>query len=397
LNTRLSTGQQITEISPPGRRSVIFVFISAFFFWTSIYFYTPVLPVYAESLGASLTTVGIIGAAYALPQLLLRIPIGMWSDSLGRRKPLVIGGMITALLGALGLWASPGPWSLILSRGLVGVGSAAWVAFTIYAVSFYSQDNTAQVVGILNFIFSAAATASTVFGGLVADARGEKYAFLIAGMLAIAALVFVLFTREQQMPKTPGFSRERLRQVTHRPLLIMVSVMGILVFFAEFSSVWGFVPVYAARIGASDTQLGILTMLASVGAMFGSLGVATLIKYRGNVFTLVLGSIVLSLSLLSVPFIHNVSLLYSTQIINGLGWGMLPTQLAALSIYHTAPRQRATAMGFFQAMYAVGMLTGPLFSGLLADYFGLSIIFYFSAAVCLPVLVMAFSRVIPAR
>jgi MFS family permease len=397
LNKKSSVGEQITGIFSPERRSVLLIFISTFFFWAAIYFYAPVLPVYAESLGANLTAVGIIGAAYALPQLLFRIPMGIWSDSLGRRKPLVIGGIIMVLLGAFGLWISPNSWSLSLFRGLVGVGSASWVAFTVYAVSFYPENNTAQAVGILNFIMSAALTITTALGGLVADTWGEKTAFLTAAVLAIVALVFVLFAREIRMPKTPGLSREGFKQVTRRPLLLVVSIMGILLFFAEFMSVWGFVPVYAARIGASDTELGILTMLASGVSMVGSLVVAPMIKRRGNIFTMVLGSVMLGLSLLAVPFIHNIPLLDLAQMLNGFGWGMLPTQLMALSIHNIAPQQRATAMGFFQATYALGMLLGPLVSGFLADNFGLPVIFYFSSAVCLLVIGMSYLPVLPRR
>ncbi len=301
------------------------------------------------------------------------------------------------LLGALGLWISSNPWFLSLFRGLVGAGSATWVAFTIYAVSFYPQHNTAQAIGILNFIFSASMTVTTFFGGLAADTLGEKSAFGIAAILAIVAMVFALLAKEHRMPKTPGFSWEGFKQVTRRPLLIVVSIMGILLFFAEFASVWGFVPVYAAGIGASDTELGILTMLASGVSMVGSLIVAPMVKRRGNIFTLVLGSLALGLSLLAVPFIHNIPLLDAVQMLNGLGWGMLPTQLMALSIHDTAPQQRATAMGFFQAAYAIGMLMGPLVSGLLADKFGLAVIFYFSAAVCLLVIGMAYLPVLPRR
>jgi DHA1 family multidrug resistance protein-like MFS transporter len=65
----------------------------------AIYLYAPVLPVYAKSLGASLTVVGIIVAAYALPQFLFRIPLGIWSDSLGRRKPFIVGGAIMVVIG----------------------------------------------------------------------------------------------------------------------------------------------------------------------------------------------------------------------------------------------------------------------------------------------------------
>jgi predicted MFS family arabinose efflux permease len=395
LDKKSSIGEQITGIFPPERRSVLLIFISTFFFWAAIYFYAPVLPVYAESLGANLTTVGIIGAAYALPQLLFRIPIGIWSDSLGRRKPLVIGGIIMVLLGALGLWISPNSWSLSVFRGLVGVGSASWVAFTIFAVSFYPENNTTKAVGILNFIMSAALTITTALGGLVADTWGEKTAFLTAAVLAIAALVFILFVKENRMPKTQSLSWEGLKQVTRRPLLLVVSIMAILLFFAEFMSVWGFVPVYAARIGASDTELGILTMLTSGVSMVGALLVAPMIKRWGNIFTLVLGSIMLGLSLLAVPFIHNIPLLDLVQMLNGMGWGMLPTQLMALSIHNTAPQQRATAMGFFQATYAIGMLLGPLVSGFLADNFGLAVIFYFSAGICLLVIGMAYLPILP--
>jgi len=53
----------------------------------------------------------------------------------------------------------------------------------------------------------------------------------------------------------------------------------------------------------------------------------------------------LGLSLLAVPLIHNIPLLDAAQMLNGLGWGMLPTQLMALSIHNTAPQQRTTAAG----------------------------------------------------
>jgi DHA1 family multidrug resistance protein-like MFS transporter len=383
--------------STPGRRSILLVYVSAFFFWAAIYLYVPVLPVYAESLGASLTTVGAIGAAYALPQLLFRIPIGMWSDSMGRRKPLVIFGVVMTLLGALGLRISPDAGYLALSRGLVGVGAATWVAFTIYAVSFYPPENTARAIGILNFIFSAALTATTVLGGVIADIWDEKSAFLAAAVLAVIALVLVLFARERRLPEKQGPAWTEFGRVARRPLLIVVSVMGILVFFAQFASVLGFVPVYAARIGASNSELGILTMLSSGGSMIGALLAAPLAKRRGNIFTVVLGAFMLCLSLLAVPFVHGIPLLDAVQTANGLGWGICGTQLMALSIYDTAPAQRATAMGVFQATYALGMLLGPLVSGLLADRFGLAVIFYFSSAICLLVIGLAFLPVLPGR
>jgi MFS family permease len=390
-----AAGEKGAGIFSSQRRPVLFIFISSFFFWAAAYFYAPVLPPYAESLGASLTMVGVIGAAYALPQLIFRIPVGIWSDSSGRRKPLIIGGILAVLLGAVGLWGSPNPWSLSLSRSLVGIGAASWVVFTVYAVSFYPENKTVHVVGILNFILNGALTVTTAVGGLVADVWGERNAFLIAAVLAFVALLPLLFTREYRVPKTQGLSWRGFGQVARRPLLIVVSIMGILVFFAEFATVLGFIPIYAAGIGASNTELGILTMLAMGFSMVGSLVVAPLVQRRGHLFTLVLGAVMLGLSLLAVPFIKSIPLLDLTQVLNGVGWGMLSTHLMALSIYDTTPQKRATAMGFFQAVYAIGMLTGPLVSGLLANSFGLAVVFYLSSAVCLVVIGMAYLPFLP--
>ena len=72
---------------PPPRRGgrclersrVLFCAVT-FFFFASLYLYVPILPVYAESVVGKLSVVGIVIASYALPQLLLRIPIGVFFD-----------------------------------------------------------------------------------------------------------------------------------------------------------------------------------------------------------------------------------------------------------------------------------------------------------------------------
>jgi predicted MFS family arabinose efflux permease len=384
-------------VKPPGRRSVLLIYFSAFFFWAAIYLYAPVLPVYAGSLGGSLTIIGVIGAAYAVPQLLFRIPIGIWSDSLGRRKPVVVLGIVMALLGALGLWISPGAAYLALARGLVGVGAATWVAFTVYAVSFYPPGSTDRAIGLLNVIFSGAITATTAVGGVIAEIWDEKTAFLVAAALAVVSLSLVLFAGEQRLPKKEGPVWTDFGRVARRPLLIVVSILAVLAFFTQFASVLGFVPVYAAQIGASNAELGILVMLSSGVSMLGAYVAAPLAKRLGNVFTVVLGALLMGLALVMVPFARSIPVLDGLQMLNGLGWGMTGTQLMALSLHDTAPEQRATAMGVFQATYAVGMLLGPLVSGLLADHFGLPVVFYFSAVVCLLVVGLAFLPVLPGR
>ena len=67
--------------------SIIYVVIGTFFFWVSLYLYVPILPNYSKDLGASATMIGYIVAAYAIGQMILRIPLEIAVDKWGT-KPL---------------------------------------------------------------------------------------------------------------------------------------------------------------------------------------------------------------------------------------------------------------------------------------------------------------------
>ncbi len=54
-----------------------------------------------------------------------------------------------------------------------------------------------------------------------------------------------------------------------------------------------------------------------------------------------------------------------------------------MSIQRVGDAERATAMGLHQAVYAIGMFTGPWLSGLLADAIGLRPTFGLTAFFCL--------------
>ena len=104
-----------------------------------LYLYVPIFPVYIQETGVGLETVGVILSAYSIPQILLRIPLGIWSDRMHRRKSLVAGGIVFTSIGALGLALAADPWLLFLSRMVTGIGAAAWVIFPIFQLLLSSR------------------------------------------------------------------------------------------------------------------------------------------------------------------------------------------------------------------------------------------------------------------
>lgn len=239
---------------PLPHRGSIFLFCAAtFFYWTSLYLYVPILPVYAQSLGASLSMVGIVVASYALPQMLLRIPIGIWSDNFGRRKPFVAGGIVMTLFGALGLGLAPNPLFLCLARIAAGIGAATWVVFTVFLASYYPLGVSGRAIGIINFVQGLALVMATSGGGAIGGVWGFRYSFFGAALLGVVALVVLSFTKEPAIRRVKTTSWHSFTQVATRPLLLMASSMAFLAEFTIFSAIFGFIPVYGAQIGASST------------------------------------------------------------------------------------------------------------------------------------------------
>ncbi len=356
--------------------------LTSFLFWASLYLYMPILAVHAQSLGASLSFVGTIIASYAVGQLLFRMPIGLWADARRTRKPLVALGLVLVAAGALGLGLATIAWMLLLARTLTGLGAAFMVAFTVVYASFYPKERSAQSIGSFNFVSGGGIMAATAAGGVIAQIWGDRATFFGGAILGLVGLVTLAFVREPTLshPQRPSWAV--FRQVASNPLLLTVSLMAVLVQFISFAGVFAFVPVYATSIGASSLDLGLVTMVALLAATVTTLSAAPLAKRVGYSTAVRIGAILMGVTVVAVPLVTWMPLLYLVQIGSGAARGVLNTTLMALSIHLVAPEQRATAMGFYQAVYAIGMLLGPLVSGYLANDLGLASVFFVSAGIC---------------
>ena len=80
---------------------IVLYILVALLYFASLYLYVPTLPTYVQSKSGNLALVGVVLAQYGLWQALIRLPLGIVADWLGRRKPFIIVGFGLAGLGAL--------------------------------------------------------------------------------------------------------------------------------------------------------------------------------------------------------------------------------------------------------------------------------------------------------
>jgi MFS family permease len=147
--------------------------------------------------------------------------------------------------------------------------------------------------------------------------------------------------------------------------------------FALFITTYGFLPNYATRIGATKNELGTLMFIIHLSRTLFLLLTGTVIVPRiGYKATLGIAFGVLSWTAMITPHIDNLRLLILVQGIGEVGQGLSFPVLMGMAIKDTLPEEKATAMGLYQAFYAIGMFLGPIAGGYIGEKLDLSNVFY---------------------
>lgn len=338
-------------------------------FWFSMYTCVPILTAYVMDLGASNKMAGLIVGMYGLSQMLLRIPVGVVSDRIHKRKMFIILGMVFSAIAGAGILLTQDLTWILLLRVIAGAAAATWVDFTILFASYYPRNETTQAMGTISFYNSIGQMLGILSGGWFADYYGWESAFLIGAVIGLIGMVAALFIVEKFEDNQQKITVQGIIEVARDRTLLTVSFLSILFQVLTFATVFGFTPVFAQSLGATKLDMGLLTFCSTfptaLAAWFGGKYLA---RRLGERHTIILGFILSGVFTIAIPFTHTLWLLIVTQAIGGFGRGFTSPVLMSLSIKHMDPGKRATAMGFYQAIYGLGMFAGPLFMGLAGDW-----------------------------
>ena len=350
-------------------------------FWASLYTYVPILPAYIEQLSGSLQVVAWIVGAYGLAQLALRMPLGVWSDRVGSRKPFVLAGLVTAIVSGVGMAIVSAPPLLFALRALAGAGAATWGLLTVLFASYFAPPNPHRAMTIMQVASALAQIAAALLGGWVAAHWGWTAPFYAGAALAVLGLACMAGVPDEARagPAARVTASTVVRIARIRPVA-GASIVAALGQFGFWVTVNGFTPIYAVRLGASPETLGILTMVSLVPyAAAPILGDVLLVLHFRERHLVAAGYLVVAAATLTIPFVHSIPLLMFSQAVGGIGRGLVFPILMSCTIQAVAPSERATAMGVFQATYAAGMTMGPWIAGGLVAWLGLGGVFVVTA------------------
>src|ERR1044071_2407094 len=138
----------------------------------------PLLPFYAESMGATPRVVGFLVSAYAICQLIAGPPLGHLSDRIGRRPVLLVSQMGTCA-GFLILASAQSLWVVFLARIIDGLTAGNLTVAQAYIADVTDPSNPTKSFGIIGIAFGLGFLVGPGISGLLVR-FGNRYPIFAA-------------------------------------------------------------------------------------------------------------------------------------------------------------------------------------------------------------------------
>jgi predicted MFS family arabinose efflux permease len=343
----------------------------------------PVFVEYLDYLGGSYTLIGFIAGSYGIMQIVLRLPIGIISDKLQIRKPFIILGLVTAVISCFGFALTESLSFAFASRVISGITASMWVAFTVLYASYFKPEDTTKAMGNIQFITVASQLISMGLSGYLVSEWGWQAPFWLGGMIGCIGIIMSFWVKEVKNQKSSGkIEMNELRDVIKEPLVLKVALLSALGHSVLFITMFGFTPTYAINLGATNESLIVLVFSFMIPHAISPIITGRYLLARYNKWSILfIGFLGTFLFSSIIPFITNLEILYVTQALNGFSQGMTLPLLMGMAIQTISINKRATAMGLFQAIYALGIFIGPFAAGIFSQEIDFATVFYLAGLI----------------
>lgn len=276
--------------------------------------YLPTLPGLATQLQSPMErtqlTLSALLFAFGFSQLLL----GPAADRFGRR-PVLLGGLTTYVLAAIGAALAADIDALIAWRALQGVGLAAAVVCARAMVrDLYAPTEGAQVMSKALSGLGFIALSSPLIGGVIASTLGWRWALCATAVFGALTLGLVVLsmreTARQLNPQAlrPGPMLQQWWRIARHPTFVAWALLSCATFAGLFAFLAASSFVFIEVLGVSRLMCGVFIAGASVCYVIGTFwcrrwllrhGLAGAVR-RGAVFTLIGGLSMAALALAGV-------------------------------------------------------------------------------------------------
>lgn len=343
----------------------------------------PILPFYAETLGASGIWIGLIFSGFSISRFIFMPIVGSLSDKVGR-KIFIATGLFMNVLTALGFVVAETPETLTLFR--FGQGFAAAMIVPIaqaYVGDMSPAGREGKYMGLFSVALFSGFSVGPLMAGIIQDNYGiEATFYALSALMFLAFLLVCFFLPELQLYQ----KKTQLLSKGYLSILRDKIVRALLTFRFTTSMCRGaiiaFVPIFAYNnLQLSSSQIGVAISSNIFVTSILSMPFAVLADIVDRKKLIILGGLLFSGVLLILPSIRTFTQLLFLSLLSGTLGAMVLPPASAIMVEQGRIYGMASTMILFNMSMSIGLASGPPLAGWLMDVLGLDLVFCFFSAV----------------
>ena len=362
------------------------IFLSTIFYATYVF-----IPLFIRNLNASVFEVGIVLFISNASATFTMILSGYLSDKYGRRKIIVLSGIIQFITPLL--FMSAKKWVETIIYASLNIISVSLFVSSRAAmiIDLSKRESAGEVFGLMNTAWPIGGLIGPFVGGLVVDKYGWNFFFYFICALATPYLLISLFLPEsaKRLYKAEtGKAQFSIRQIASTLAFFIILHVIANMSVGALSTIFPF--YLTEQFGKTKTEVGIFF---SVGT-----GLAALISQPSSGFLSdrigrkkIIAFSTLPIPILSILFTATNDYLLSLLVYMGI-YGLWSATWPASNMYiaEIFPHEkRGLAVGIRLTSVRLGTTIGPLMGGFLWDNFDVHTVFHFLAIFMTIALLMA--------
>jgi DHA1 family tetracycline resistance protein-like MFS transporter len=335
----------------------------------------PLLPFYAESLGASPRMVGFLVSSYAICQLIAGPPLGHLSDRVGRRPVLLVSQMGTCL-GFLILAYAHTLWVVFLARIIDGLTAGNLTVAQAYIADVTDAENRTKSFGMIGIAFGLGFLVGPGISGLLAQ-FDNTYPILAAAGLSFTSIMCTYFLLPSVVPHPhPELERgatrwgaltESFKDRSLGPLL-----WQFLAFTFAFSTFFsGFALFAERRFTYNGAQFGtkevayVFAFSGLVGILIQGGGMGRLVKVFGEDRLVQVGFATMAAAFALLAGVQDIPYLLLAIALLTFGSAILRPSLTTLITIRAARHRQGMVIGLMQVLMSIAQIVAPVICGFL--------------------------------
>jgi len=347
----------------------------------------PLLPFYAERLGASPTLVGLLVSTYAACQLIAGPVLGQISDRTGRR-PLLLVSQLGTFIGFLILAWAGSLWVVFLSRVIDGLTAGNLSLAQAYISDVTKPEERAKSFGVIGVAFGIGFLIGPAISGYLSTYSYQFPIFAAAALSATSILsTYFLLPGAPVIPESekrggpPLPAGRRLRALDwgnyltyfKRPALAQLLweffafafsfaiFMSGFALFAERRFTWNGHPFGVKEVGYIFAYVGFLGIILQGGL------IGRLVKRFGETKLVSAGFISATVGFALIGFMYHLPGLLVASTLASFGTGVLRPALTSLITQHAGREEQGIVLGLTQSLMSVAQIVAPVIGGFLID------------------------------